>query len=132
MIAFVYNLKEEPQPQGPELENRNDPGSVLALIPQDLDQDGIADIEDHCPDKAGQLSLSGCPENDTVSTIFVQANDPTRPTIDHFLPIEESMPQTQEDVIQYHPEAGSSGRLLKPWLLVHRRNRWVNWGVWLI
>lgn len=98
-IAFIYNLPSGEKGVSPKPESSN--SRIMALVPQDLDQDGVADIEDNCPEQAGSPTRQGCPENDTVSSFFVQTKDPTQITEDPGLVLEESMPKTQEEAMAY-------------------------------
>ncbi|MEL7534301.1 MAG: OmpA family protein [Bacteroidota bacterium] len=99
-IAFVYNLPsnngDTPSPM--ELE---EPDALFAeAIPMDRDQDGILDSEDQCPDEAGLVRLSGCPENETVSNTeespVLESVDPAE---DPFADLVQQMPDSQDELI---------------------------------
>lgn len=100
-IAFVYNLPSGDAIDLPETGAGS--SKILALVPQDRDQDGIADIEDNCPEKPGSLSLNGCPENDTVPSKFVQTKDPIKVAEDPALILEQVLPKNQEEAMVYYP-----------------------------
>ncbi|MFK7923354.1 MAG: OmpA family protein [Bacteroidia bacterium] len=99
-IAFVYNLpsKESNSPSPMELE---EPDALFAeAIPSDRDQDGIIDIEDNCPDDAGLVRLSGCPENETLSNTVESPLFATADTNgDPLGELEASLPQSQDQLI---------------------------------
>ncbi len=44
-------------------------GLGLRFIPKDTDFDGLADKEDECPNKKGELALGGCPDTDRDGVI---------------------------------------------------------------
>ncbi|RMG55160.1 MAG: hypothetical protein D6722_28215, partial [Bacteroidetes bacterium] len=116
-IAFIYNLPSSPAGTPPE---EPEPASPLlaTLLPSDTDQDGLVDGLDVCPDEAGPLSLDGCPEKETVTSLAVldtakTTGDPEIPLVvdepEAITPLTDSLELVAEPLIA---EEGAPGPLV--------------------